>query len=139
MTGRLVRVSFVGLVLDLLGRHVKRTALLMRRNQTCLSWGNGERESKRAKSVRAVWQAPYVRLIDQSLRAHTASQMAGSSYQKANRYSHIICCLAPPQRGSIPILCKALREHVQPRTKISPPRLWSQCTQSFHPYISQSR
>lgn len=50
VTGQL---SFAGLVLDLLGWHVKRTVLLMRRNQTCLSWGKRERE----KSVRALWQA----------------------------------------------------------------------------------
>lgn len=52
----------MGVVSDLLGRHVKRTALLMRRNQGRLSWSNKKRE--RVKSVRAVWQAPYARLID---------------------------------------------------------------------------
>lgn len=120
----------MGVVWDLLGRRVKRTALLM----SCLSWGNKKREASKKHVVG--FSCSTDGLVIEDLRSLSDSRQL---LPKANRYCHIICCLAPPQRTAIPIFCKALRDHVQPGAKISPSRQWSQCTQSFHPPISQSR
>lgn len=93
--------------------HVKRTTWHMRGNHTCLSWGSRRREG--AKLWGAVWQAP---LYWSDLVIEGSCSLSDGERQlpkKANRLSHIIRRLAPPQRGFIPILCKALREHVQPR------------------------
>lgn len=106
VTGQLVRSSFMGLVWDMLGRRVKRTALLM----SCLSWGNKKREVSQSHIVGLLCSTDGL-VIEGSHSLSDSRQLL----PKANRYSFIICCLAAPQRGAIPIFCKALRAHVQPR------------------------
>lgn len=105
---------------------LKEQYSLMRRSQTCLSWGSREREKRERESKREVTKSCVAALLCSTDRLVIKGSYSLSDGRrqlpKKLIDTHILFTASLLFReGSIPILCKVLHGHVQPRAKISPP------------------